>query len=522
MKNLRLMLILAAVVLLVSTTPAIAQGQGEGHGESGGGGCGDVFGDLIHILRNDETGQPILAQRWIEMPAEVPGYGWGYCVIPVDENGEELRFTDLSCDVHADDLEYVVEVNYFGRLNGGRTKPRNNRMHFDEVISNIKAADFINQDPAGRLMMGFDCFDPDDEDKELDENYCDWSTVDSPMENMGLYVRLMKYGHFQTDPFELDLWTHGDPKLPVQYHPALGPEDYAKFHGEGVHLLPNGGDPWACFDDVDDSGDWNPTEPYTDLETKEEAANGQYDLGEPFMDINFNGVRDDGGDTFVCGDAPPYTLAESLDNEDFIRSAIILAAAASKTGKVTSDLVQYWNRILKVTKKNDYTGTSPLNTLPAQVRVCEIDADADWVGEPDDEDQVEPPYDYDHCTISPVTFVGGKCNTNVFANCDLFPDVSERFVDFSALTEYKRDKAPNKYKRATVLVPEGTADTWTVDEEKLINWVELVNGENNEEENIWGFVDAADDFLRIIEFIHNYDPPVDLYCTHNTTECMDY
>ena len=33
---------------------------------------GDIFGDLIHVLRDDVTGQPIFAQRWVEMPAELP------------------------------------------------------------------------------------------------------------------------------------------------------------------------------------------------------------------------------------------------------------------------------------------------------------------------------------------------------------------------------------------------------------------------------------------------------------------
>ena len=236
-----------ALVLLVSATPAIAQE----HGESGGGGCGDVFGDLIHITRDSTTGQPILAQRWIELPAEVPGYGWGYCVIPVDEDGNELRFTDLSCDVHVDDLEYVVETNYFGRLNGGRTKPRNNRMHFDEVISSIKTADYVHKGPAGQIKLGYD--------NEEMPGGIEWATVDSPMESMGLYVRLTKFGHFQTDPFEVDLWTHGDPKLPVQYHPAFGPEDYAKFHEEGSHVLPdNGENPWACFNDENLNQIFNP------------------------------------------------------------------------------------------------------------------------------------------------------------------------------------------------------------------------------------------------------------------------
>ena len=60
--------LMAAAMLLMPVAPALAQGGhgGGGHG-GGGGGCGDRFGDLIHILRDDVTGQPILAKRWIEM-----------------------------------------------------------------------------------------------------------------------------------------------------------------------------------------------------------------------------------------------------------------------------------------------------------------------------------------------------------------------------------------------------------------------------------------------------------------------
>lgn len=51
------------LILLLAPLPAISQDHGSGGGHSGGGGCGDVFGDLIHILRDDLTGQAILAQR---------------------------------------------------------------------------------------------------------------------------------------------------------------------------------------------------------------------------------------------------------------------------------------------------------------------------------------------------------------------------------------------------------------------------------------------------------------------------
>ena len=142
MKKGLLCLVAGLAIVMVPAPLALAQGHGGGGGggHGGGGGCGDVFGDLIHLLRDEVTGQPILAQRWIEMPKELPGYGWGYCPIAVDEFGNELGFAPLSCDVAVADLERVVETDYFGRHNGGRTKERNHRMHFNEVISSLKAA----------------------------------------------------------------------------------------------------------------------------------------------------------------------------------------------------------------------------------------------------------------------------------------------------------------------------------------------------------------------------------------------
>jgi hypothetical protein len=77
-------------MLLLAPFPAFSQDHGGGGHEGGGGGCGDVFGDLIHILRDEQTGQPIFAQRWIELPKEIPGYGWGYCPIAVDEDGKRV------------------------------------------------------------------------------------------------------------------------------------------------------------------------------------------------------------------------------------------------------------------------------------------------------------------------------------------------------------------------------------------------------------------------------------------------
>jgi len=407
MKVLVMCLALAVIFLAV---PANVWAQDHGGGSSG---CGDLFGDLIEIKRNAVTGQPILQKRWIEYPQDV--LDWGYCPIPLDANGNEIPFVDLSCDPA--NVDAVVEVDYFGRLNGGRTKERNNRMHFSEVIENIKMADRVRQDVTGRLELGFECeFNPAGEPTS-----CDWAVVDSPMSSMGLYVRLLKYGHIQTDPLEVDIWAHGDPALPTQYHPALGPEDYAKFDSSVRHLLPGNGTV-DCFP----------------------------------------------GGVFVlsCADA------ETLDFRDLVRSGSFLAGAADKTGKITPDLVQYFNRIMKITKNTETTAAT-LNTLPALIRL---------------EDGV----------------------TIVEATPGLPAPADERFVDFSA-TLYK----PYAWHNFTLKVirPDKRATYWVEDPYvSLFSWLAFRNGRTTTDEisNLNGYIAAASDSLRSIEFIHNYEIPANL------------
>jgi hypothetical protein len=392
--------------------------------ESGGGsGCGDIFGDLIHIKRDAVTGQPILQKRWIEYPQDL--FDWGYCPIPVDINGEEIPFVDLTCDPV--DTEAVVEVDYFGRLSGGRTKERVNRMHFDEVINNIKDAGKIKVDAAGRLMLGFDCFTSSNNNLVCPT----WKTIDSPMENLALYLRLMKYGHLQTDPMEVDIWAAGDPAAGIQYHPALGPEDWGKV---GRAFLPSvaGGQPENCF----------------------------------HSDNSFN---------------PDCALPETLMPLDYRRAASFLAAAADKTGKITVDLVQYMNRILKITLDTETT-LANVDQLPALIRDCGDDPEAQLP--------------YEECVIVPAT-------EGMAAPAD------EMFVDFK-LAAYNRFSTFDK--TLNVIMPLGDG-TWVEQSDiELLDWLEFANGPavNRNSWNIGSFVDATSDALRTVEFLHNYEIPADL------------
>lgn len=60
--------------------------------------------------------------------------------------------------------------------------------------------------------------------------------------------------------------------------------------------------------------------------------------------------QDSFGEAFENGFNPACAEPETLNNRDFVRAASLLAGAANKTGIVTVDLVQYMNRILKITQ----------------------------------------------------------------------------------------------------------------------------------------------------------------------------
>lgn len=422
---------LALCALLVVAPPLGAQNDG----------TGDVFGDMIHIVRAPDTGQPILAQRWVELPGPVTGYGWGYCPIAVSLAGDELAFIPYTCDPL--DPTAVVDVDYFGRLNASRTRERVTRMHFDEVIATIKAAEWVDSEGSGRLFIYSGCTVPGDPATCLDKK-----TIDSPMENLALYGRLMKYGHLQTDPLEINTGAHGDPSLPVEYHPALAAADWPKLGPALRHLLPGNGE-----------GDCYP------------------------------------GGVF----SPPCANAEILGDRDLVRASGFVAGGADKDGHFTVDLVQYLGRVMKLTVATDET-VPTLATVPALVRDC-------WpaIENPPDPDETDPnppdpPYvPVDQCTVAPAD--------SGLPNYTLFAAVQEQFVDFSA---FAYDREAWRSHLVDVILPVGTGFWQLVTGLSLLPWLELNNGPDGAT-NIAGFVLSANDALRWIEFIHNYEVPEDLF-----------
>lgn len=145
--------------------PGGKSGMGGGKPGSAGSKKGDLFGDLWVILR-DEDGAPILTPEGYVQPLDADGN-----LIPLDEEG------------HPVDESLTVEVE-IGRLNVGRAPTKVLDRRADEVIALLNDAVALSLDPAGRLVI-----------TTLDENNEEVSkTIDSPLENLALYVALVTDG----------------------------------------------------------------------------------------------------------------------------------------------------------------------------------------------------------------------------------------------------------------------------------------------------------------------------------------
>lgn len=145
---------------------------------------GDFFGDLWVILR-DENGVPILK--------EITGeHGTIYVVQPLDANGNLVPLDEEGKPI---DESLPVEVE-LGRLNVGRAPTSVLVKRASEAITNLDAATSISLDPAGRLTYTT-------ADGEV-------KTIDSPLENLALFVKLMTDGSIGLDTTKWNATTLGD------------------------------------------------------------------------------------------------------------------------------------------------------------------------------------------------------------------------------------------------------------------------------------------------------------------------
>lgn len=488
-----------ALAAAVASPGTAQEGGGHDGGEGGGGSSGgeaggstghaDLFGDLVHVKRVTEpgvTGQPILEMRWVEHPMDARG--WRFCPIPLDETGAGIGFAVESCDT-LNPLA-VVEVDYFGRLSAGRTRERNIRMHFDEVIDTINdpAVYLVTRGAANRLELHSRTIDP-----LTGETIEAVKVIDSPQENLALYNRVMRYGHLQTNPLEVNDAYHGDPNVGAVFHPALTAGSRAKFDASVADLLP--------------------------------ALEGDECMTDPAL----------------TPDADPCA-PEILTGNDFVHATGFLGGAADKHGRITIDLVQYMNRILKLTTATpEFSAT--LATLPVLIRTCDVNgvvpvATAPPAEEGEEGGEIVPaPTTYD---AGPTTCATYAANDPAFQAIVAAIDVAgwyltpasfvgmpeqvallEREVakEKTKMNERVVDYAAVAYARATwftksmpVVMNVGDVGSLTFAYHPslaMLPYLDYRNPGLAAGNGIQGFVSAASDGLRAVEFAHNYEVPVD-------------
>ncbi|MEQ9124845.1 MAG: hypothetical protein RIM80_20025 [Alphaproteobacteria bacterium] len=140
--------------------PGGKDGAGGGKPATSASKKGDLFGDLFVILR-DSNGVPILTPEGFVQPLDANGDP-----IPLDAEGAPI------------DETLAIEVE-LGRLNVGRAPTKVLDRRAEEVITLLNQATDISLDAAGRLVLTVDGVA---------------KTIDSPLENLAIYVSLLTTG----------------------------------------------------------------------------------------------------------------------------------------------------------------------------------------------------------------------------------------------------------------------------------------------------------------------------------------
>jgi len=203
-------LAVAFVVLLGSASPALAEKPDDpGGGPKDPGGSSDyavLYGDL-YVLERDGNGEPVTTP--VEYQDSVsPELIEVQCLKPIAEDCTKLQLwgqmgEDFDpevydpCEIFTDDLELAQEVS-FGRQSVARTSATVIDSAYFEALKVLNAATTdgevstpVRLDPAGR----FELYIPVAEDAiGCEDEGCYWKTIDSPLENMGLYRALMLDG----------------------------------------------------------------------------------------------------------------------------------------------------------------------------------------------------------------------------------------------------------------------------------------------------------------------------------------
>ncbi len=416
-----------------------------------------------------------------------------------------IRWADLLGEVH------------FGRLNISRSPEAVLQAAFDEAINNINSPDTtsIKIDPAGRLLLTKEVYD---------ENKVDPATglpvkigtvekaIDSPLENIALYVKLMQDGH---------LVTPGDERTPIDRSKnggiplwkllgmtdgpaaaALRPTidiDKMKYWGLQALVIPEDDTEtyWTFYKCIDADNTEHDCLVWSD-DPKNPELIGEWVANPLVVDRILKTVADQqecpkellNGETIYLCEGPFTGIttndAGAPDATDLNFAAAFLAAAADKTGGIDVDMVVYLNSILGINKVVGYS---------------EYDVD----GNPSKEaiNYEENPIYFNYSAVNSYN------RTNTFG-------VGARGQAVGGTGG--NGLVPTYDGKVTVLWGGESSGVWAETAIPLLDrrlpWGYVVWGVQNGTvlntlgvDNIQGFTQQADDDLSVVDFIHTYQIP---------------
>jgi len=451
---------------------------------------------------------------------------------------EGVLWTDLIGEVH------------FGRLNIGRAPEAVLQAAFDEAINTINSPDTvaIKIDAAGRLLLQKNVYD------ELSVYKVGntlppgavlgspvllgtvWKAIDSPLENVALYVKLMQDGHLVTPADErepIDRSKNGGIPIWKMLELEDGPADAAlrptididKMKGLKTGYTVEGLDTlvdvtpvtyWTYYQCVDVDGtvvpcmclDTAPVQPELD-----EVLVACDNVVDRKLFYTTTGTCPTTGDGINQYNPPPTcegpfsgivtdSTSYKPDATDLNFTAAFLAAAADKTGHINQDMVVYINSILGINKVVGYSAYNDDGT-PADGAI----------------DYSKNPVYFNFGKVSGysrtvpfgsrgdsgfVTVLQGgptwiESSVSILGDDNLGAKMPKSFVDTSWMPEADR----------IVFEPEPIFDNLRMYADE--NGAPILdNGKiifNLAQENILGFTQQADDDLSVIRFIHTYQIP---------------
>lgn len=357
-------------------------------------------------------------------------------------------------DILYPDLVQEVE---FGRLNLGRAPDAVLDHAFDEAISNLNNAKSISIDASGRLVLTTDVYDeyltnPDGTPVYLETVI---KAIDSPLECLSLYIKLMKDGNLITPADErqaIDRSVMGGVPLWKLLELEDGPSkslrptiDIAKMEEFGLGALVNASNITTYWTTVDVEGN---------VIVSLEACEG-------------------------CEES--YGITTSLETDvvsgdDFPFAATFVASAADKTGRMTMDKVVYLNSILGINRVVGYS-------------------EYDENGDPVD---------------GAISYAKNPVYFNYGTNMGQYNRQSTFANRGNVVTEPGEGNPATYDGSVTVLVEDpATPGTWVQTDMSIFATIfgDGTTGVNFTGTDITGFTAMSDDDLRTIGYIHTYQIP---------------